>query len=248
MELSRPVIVQHHGHLALTLNFQGQILKMFYLRNGRADWHGTKKMWIDRMLHPFCDFHFDLNHDHALGFSKSNFEKVVSQGWDGWLTWNERDVSRQNAGLMLWLSTFTSPMTLTLDFQGQISKKLYLRDGMADWHGTKGMWVDRMSDTCCDFQHSPQPWAWPWIFLCKILKLLYLRNGKVDSLGMKGMWVGYDVGCTKVLTLGHGAWQISRPSNRSLWNCYSFQAGAQWIGYSFTDLGLRGVVILWTPC
>ena len=28
MELSRPVIVQHHGHLTLTLDFQGQILKI----------------------------------------------------------------------------------------------------------------------------------------------------------------------------------------------------------------------------
>ena len=27
MELSRPVVVQHHGHLTLTLDFQGQILK-----------------------------------------------------------------------------------------------------------------------------------------------------------------------------------------------------------------------------
>ena len=55
MELSRPVVVQH-GHLTLTLDFQGQILKMLYLRNGRADWHGRKGMWIDRMLHPLCDF------------------------------------------------------------------------------------------------------------------------------------------------------------------------------------------------
>ena len=55
MELSRPVVVQHHGHLTLTLDFQDQILKMLYLRNGRADWHGTKGMWMDRMLHPLCD-------------------------------------------------------------------------------------------------------------------------------------------------------------------------------------------------
>ena len=35
MELSRPVVVQHQGHLTLTLDFQSQILKMLYLRNGR---------------------------------------------------------------------------------------------------------------------------------------------------------------------------------------------------------------------
>ena len=56
MELSWPVVVQHHAHLTLTLAFQGQILKMLYLRNERAYWHGTKGMWIDRMLHPLCDF------------------------------------------------------------------------------------------------------------------------------------------------------------------------------------------------
>ena len=135
MELSRPVVVQHHGHLTLTLDFQGQILKMLYLRNGRADWHGTKGMWIDKMLDPRCDFelwphswpwplifvkfwkshnsgmgcpidmewkgcesigcytHFvtfnvPLTHDLDLGFSRSNFEEVVSQEWDGRLTWN----------------------------------------------------------------------------------------------------------------------------------------------------------------
>ena len=113
------------------------------LMDGRADWHGTKAMWIDRMLHPLCDFqhsphpwpwrpwifevkfwkccisgmegpidmeqkrcgsigcytHFvtvniPLTHDLNLGFSRSKFEKVVSQEWDGRLTWNERDVSR----------------------------------------------------------------------------------------------------------------------------------------------------------
>ena len=142
MELFRPVVVQHHGHLTLTVDFQGQILKMLYLRNGRANWHGMKGMWIDRMLHPLCDFqrsphprpwpwifevkfwkshisgmgwpidmefkgyasiecwthavtfNVHLTHDLYLGFSRSNFEKVVSQEWDGRLTWNERDVSR----------------------------------------------------------------------------------------------------------------------------------------------------------
>ena len=44
MELSRPVVVQHHGHLNLTLDFQGQILKMLYLGNGSADCHGAKGM------------------------------------------------------------------------------------------------------------------------------------------------------------------------------------------------------------
>ena len=35
MELSRPVVVQHQGYLTLTLDFQGQFLKMLYVGNGR---------------------------------------------------------------------------------------------------------------------------------------------------------------------------------------------------------------------
>ena len=57
---------------------------------------------------------------------------------------------------------------------------------------------------------------------------------------MKGMWVGYDVGCTMGLTCGHGAWQIDRQSNGSMWNSYSFQPVGQWMSYSFTDLGAEG--------
>ena len=57
---------------------------------------------------------------------------------------------------------------------------------------------------------------------------------------MKGMWVGYGVGCTMRLTLGHGAWQIDQPNNGSMWNSYSFQPVGQWMGYSFTDLGAEG--------
>ena len=156
--------------MTLTLDFQGQILKMLYLRNGRVDWHGTKGMWVDRMLHPLCDFqlwpqpwlwpnifsvkfwksrisgmgwpidmeskgcvliecwthvvtfNFPLTHDLGVGFSRSNFKKVLSYEWDGRLTWNKRDVSWYNVGQLLWLSMFTSSMTLTLtlDFQGQI--------------------------------------------------------------------------------------------------------------------------------
>ena len=202
MGLSRPVVVQHHGHLTLTLDFQGQILKMLYLRNGRADWHGTKGMWIDRMLHLLCDFqrfphpwpwpwifkvkfwkshisgmgwpidmelkgcesikcwthavtfNVHLTRDLYLGFSRSNFKKSYLRNGTADQTWNERDVS-QNATSTLWLSMSTSPMTLTLDFQGQILKMLYLRNGWADWHGTKGMWIDRMLHPLCDFQHSP---------------------------------------------------------------------------------------------
>ena len=46
---------------------------MLYLRNGRADWHRTKGMWVDRMLDSHCDLNFDLTHDLHLGSSRSVF-------------------------------------------------------------------------------------------------------------------------------------------------------------------------------
>ena len=185
MELSRPVVVQHHGHLTLPLDFQGQIVKMLYLRNGRGDWHGTKGMWVDTMLHSLCDFqrsphpwpwhwifkvkfrkkhilglgwpidmelkgcesiecwihvvtfNVHLTHDLDLGFSRSNFENAISQKWDGRLTWNERDVSRYDVTLTLWLST-------------------------------------------------PQPWPWPWIFKVKFWKSRISGMGWLIDMGWKG--------------------------------------------------------------
>ena len=172
--------------MTLTLDFQGQILKMLYLRNGRADWHGRKGMWVDRMLHHFVTFNVHFTHDLDLGFSRSNFENAVSKEWEGRLTWNERDLSWQNVGPMLCLSMFTSSMTLTLDFQGQILKKSYLRNGMADWHGMKGMCVDRMLDSHCDFKLWPHPWPWPWIFKVKYCNCYNLGMGGSTHLRWKG--------------------------------------------------------------
>ena len=101
-------------------------------------------------------------------------------------------------------------LTLTLDFQGQILKMLYLRIGRADWHGTKGMWIDRMLHPLCDCQRSPHPWPWPWIFQGQILKKSYLRNGMADWHGRKGCesigcyiyFVTFNVHLTHDLDLG----------------------------------------------
>ena len=71
-------------------------------------------------------------------------------------------------------------------------------------------------------------------------RLVYFRNGKVDWLGMKEMQVGYNVGCTMGLLMGHNAWQIHWPSNGSMWNCFSFQPVGPWMGCPFTDLGAEG--------
>ena len=153
MELSRPVVVQQHGHLTLTLDFQGQFLKMLYLRNGRADWHGTKRMWIDRVLHPLCDFQ---RSPHPWPWPwifkvKSHIKShITGMGWP-------IDMELKGCeSIECWTHAVTFNVHLThdlftLDFQRQILKKSYLRNGMADWHGTKGMWIDRVLHPLCVF-------------------------------------------------------------------------------------------------
>ena len=61
--------------MTLTLDFEGQILKKLYHRKKRMDSHETKRMQVDRMLDPSCDF--DLTHDLDLGFSRSNFNSHI---------------------------------------------------------------------------------------------------------------------------------------------------------------------------
>ena len=49
--------------------------------------------WKDELI--MCYTYFvTLSYDLDLEFSRSNFENTVSQEWEGWLTWNERDVSQ----------------------------------------------------------------------------------------------------------------------------------------------------------
>ena len=77
----------------------------------------------------------------TLDVSRSNFEIAVSRELLVWLIWNEKAVSWYDSGPTVWHCPLTRPMTLTLEFQGQNLKQLYLRNGVADWHGTKRMWV-----------------------------------------------------------------------------------------------------------
>ena len=90
IDLSGPLVVQHHRHVTLTLDFQGQIFKILYPRNGRADRHETKGIWVDRVLYLL----YDLELWHWLCIFKVKFENAVSQEWEGQLTWNQRDVSQ----------------------------------------------------------------------------------------------------------------------------------------------------------
>ena len=74
--------------------FQGQALYWTYLRNGSSDWCETKRRSIGWILGELCDL--DLWPD-SWPWPCSFKVKVwndLTWGMGGWLTWNERDVSR----------------------------------------------------------------------------------------------------------------------------------------------------------
>ena len=74
--------------------FQGQTLYRTYLRNGWSDWCETKRRCIGWILGKLCDL--DLSPD-LWPWPRSFKVKVWNSliwGMGGWLTWNERDVSR----------------------------------------------------------------------------------------------------------------------------------------------------------
>ena len=107
MELSRPVVVQHHGHLTLTLDFQNQILKMLYLRNGTADWCGIKGIWVDRMLDPCCDFQCPPHPWPWLWIFKVKFWKCCISGMGGPI-----DMERKGCE---WIGCYTHFVTFNFD-------------------------------------------------------------------------------------------------------------------------------------
>ena len=170
--------------MALTLDFQGQILKKSYLRNGMADWHGMKWMWVDRMLDPCCGFQLSPHSWPWPWIFKVKFWKCCISGMGGPIDMERKGC--ESIGCYTHFVTFTSTMTLTLDFQGQILKKSYRRNGMAHWNGTKGMWVDRMLDSHCDFKLWPHPWPWPWIFKVKYENCCNSTMGGLTHLEWKG--------------------------------------------------------------
>ena len=183
--------------MTLTLDFQGQILKKSYLRNGMADWHEIKGRCetIECCTH-VVTFNVHITHDLDLWFSRSNFEKVVSQEWDA--DWHGIKGRCETIECCTHVVTFNVHITHDLDlwfsrsnFEKVVSQEWDadwhgIKGMWVDWHGIKGMWVDRMLDPCCDFQLSPHPWPWPWIFKVKFWKSLILWMGWPFDMERKG--------------------------------------------------------------
>ena len=75
-------------------------------------------------------------------------------------------------------------MTLIMNFQGQIFRTLYPMNGVAGWHGTKGMWVNRMLGPLCELELTLS-----LVFQGHIFKKPLPKNGMADWHGTNGTWV-----------------------------------------------------------
>ena len=154
--------------MTLTLDFQGQTLKMLYLRNGRANWHGTKGMWVDRMLDSHCDLE---RWPHPWPWP------WIFKVWNSCISGTGGPINMEQKGYE-WIGCHTDYVSLSYDFdlgfwRSNLKKKLYHSNRRVDWHGTKRMWVDRMLDPSCDFKFWPHPWPWPWIFKVSFLIAIF---------------------------------------------------------------------------
>ena len=105
------------------LFFQGQTLFWPYLRNGWSDWCETKREYIGWILGTMYDLdRWPSLMTLTLDVSRSNFEIALSPELLVWLMWNEKEVSWYDTGPIVWPCPLTTPMTLTLEFQGQSLK------------------------------------------------------------------------------------------------------------------------------
>ena len=87
-----------------------------------------------------------------------------------------------NSRLQIGPSGLTLAMTLTLNFQGQISNWIYLSQKWSDCHGTKSEHIDWTLGLKCDHQIWPWPWPWPWPWIFKVkyeICFISTKNGPI---------------------------------------------------------------------
>ena len=123
------------------------------------EWKG----WVDRMLDPLCDFEL---WPHPWPWSlifKVKFWKSHNSGTGCLIDMERKGCESTECRTHVMTFNFDLTHDLDLEFQRQILKLLYPRNGRVDQHGTKGMWVDRVLYLLCDLEL----WPWPWIFTVK---------------------------------------------------------------------------------
>ena len=190
------------------LDVQGQILKKPYLRNGRVTWHGMKEMRVDGMSNPL----FVFEHCHWPWPWPWIFKVEF---WNSCYSKMGRPIRIEWKGLEAigsWTNYVTLNFDLTHDLDLVCILKVQFWNGRVDWHGTKGMGVDRMlgpykyvtltlrisrSNFEIALSHIWEGWS-TWkkrdvsigcLTDFVTLNLPCLRNGRVDWHGMNGMWM-----------------------------------------------------------
>ena len=95
----------------------------------------------------------------------------------GLIAKKQKQTYRLNSRPQMWSLGLILPMTLTLNFQGQIWTLLYLSPKCPNCHQTKIKYTDSSLGLKCD--HRAWLWPWPGIFKVKYC-LCYIpaRNGK----------------------------------------------------------------------
>ena len=175
--------------MTLTLDFQGQILKKPYPRNGITDWHEMKRMWVDRKSDPLCDFRLWSDPWPWSLILMVRLWKSCISGVKGSIDIEQKGPVNSMLDPLLWPWV----KTLTLDCQDQILKKLYPSSRVANWHGRKRMWVNKKFDQLYDFELWHHPWTWLWIFNVK--SCISGRGGSIymDLKGCEstGCWTQY---------------------------------------------------------
>ena len=95
---------------------------------------------------------------------------------------NEKQTHRLNSRLQMGPSGLTLAMTLTLNFQGQISNWLYLSQKWSDCHETKSKHIDWTLGFKWDHQVWPWLWHWSWIFKVKYrIEYISAKNGEIAT-------------------------------------------------------------------
>ena len=105
----------------------------------------------------------------------------------------------------MWTSGLTLAMTLTLNFQGQIWRFLYLCQKWHDCDETKSKHIDWTLGLKCDHQIWPWPWPWPWIFKVKYgISYMSTKSGPIATKQKANMSIQLQASnVTNGFDLGH---------------------------------------------
>ena len=129
------------------------------------DCYGMKGMWVHWMLNPCCDFQLWPHPWTWPWIFNVKFWNSCISGTGGTIK-NERK-GFESIGCCTYFVTLSFDLDHGFsrsNFENAVSQECCSRNGRADWHETKQMWVDRMLDSHCDLELWPHTWPLPWIF------------------------------------------------------------------------------------